>query len=112
MRGETPYCHHRQVMEYFTLDAKPTGTDSATVDAAQRRAWNACAGMACSKCNVSAWQYCRNWTSGVWRVTRFHRPRQDAAGVPGILAPVGIHGLSWAKAKGGFEWDNRRVPTV
>ncbi|MFD9092845.1 hypothetical protein [Streptomyces collinus] len=43
---------------------------------------------------------------------RFHRPRQDAAGAPGILALVGINGLSWAKCTGRFMWDDRRVPAV
>lgn len=99
-------------MEYFTLTAKPAGHDSATVEAALRRAWNACAEAACSKCGVAPWQYCRNWTAGAWYVTRFHRPRQDAAGAPKLLAPVGINGLSWAKGTGRFVWDDRRVPSV
>ncbi|WP_455567604.1 zinc finger domain-containing protein [Streptomyces anandii] len=99
-------------MEYFTLVAKPTGHDPATIEAALRRAWNACAGVACPKCGVPPWQYCRNWTSGgPWYVTRFHRPRQDAAGAPEILAPVGIYGLSWAKGTGRFTWEGRRVPS-
>ena len=96
-------------MEYFTLTAKPTGQDVRTVDAALRRAWNACAGVACPKCDVPSWQYCRNWIRGAWSVTRFHRPRQDAAGAPEILAPLGIYGLSWARGTGAFRWDNRRV---
>ena len=99
--------------DYFTLDPTTKATrDPAVVDAALRRAWNACAGVPCSKCGVSAWQYCRDKTRGAWRVTRFHRPRQDAAGAPGILAQVGIHGLSWAKGNGVFAWDDRRVPTM
>jgi hypothetical protein len=99
-------------MEYFTLDAKPAGVDPDIVDAALRRAWNACAAVACPKCGVPARQYCRNWTAGSWRITRFHRPRQDAAGVPEILTPVGVRGLGWAKGKGGFSWVDRHVPTV
>ncbi len=99
-------------MDYFTLFAKPSAYDAASVDAALRRAWNACAGAACPKCRVPAGRYCRNLTGGAWYVTRFHRPRQDAADVPGILAPVGVHGLSWAKGTGSFAWDDRHVPTV
>jgi hypothetical protein len=100
-------------MEYFTLGAKKTSGDPAAVDAALRQAWNACASVACSKCGVAAWQYCRNSTGGTLLVTRFHRPRQDAAGAPKILARVGVRELSWAKAKGGgITWDDRRVPTV
>ncbi|CAK7286626.1 hypothetical protein ACNFR7_11280 [Streptomyces sp. RM1] len=99
-------------MEYFTLTAKSTAGDSTAVEAALRQAWNACAETACPKCGVTAGQYCRNRTRGSWYVTRFHRPRQDAAGVPQILPPVGINGLSWAKGKGGFLWDGRRIPTV
>jgi hypothetical protein len=104
-------CHHRP-MEYFTFAAKPTGLDPAGIEAALCRAWNACAGVACSKCDVPPWQYCRNRTSGTWYVTRFHRPRQDAADASGILALVGIYGLSWAKGAGRFTWDSRRVPEV
>ena len=103
-------CHHRLV-EYFTLAAKPaTGYQQAAVDAALRRAWNACAAAACPKCGVPAWRYCRDRTAGALYVARFHRPRQDAAGVDGILPAVGINGLSWAKAAGRFAWDGRRIP--
>ncbi|MFE9630106.1 hypothetical protein [Streptomyces sp. NPDC006463] len=98
-------------MDYFALPA-PADHDSATTKAALRRAWNACAAKPCSKCGVTAWRYCRNRTGGVLYVTRFHRPRQDAAGSPAILRPVGINGLSWAKGKGVFVWDDRRVPEV
>ncbi|CAL9364381.1 zinc finger domain-containing protein [Streptomyces sp. enrichment culture] len=100
-------------MEYFTLVAKkPMSHEPGAVEAALRQAWNACAETACPKCYVPAGQYCRNRTAdGTW-VTRFHRPRQDAADVPQILPSVGIHGLSWATGKGGFRWDDRRVPTV
>jgi len=97
--GETG-CHHRP-MEYFTLAAKPTDQDAATIEAALGRAWNACAGVACSKCHVPPWQYCRNRTGGAWCVTRFHRPRQDAAAAPGILAPVGIYGLVGRRVRAG-----------
>lgn len=99
-------------MEYFTLTAKPAGHDPAVVEATLRRAWNACAKIACSKCDAPSWQYCRNRTGGAWYGTRFHRPRQDAAGVPELLAPVGIRGLSWAKGVGRFSWDDRRVPAA
>lgn len=100
-------------MEYFTLTAKPTTDNPVAVEAALRRAWNACAKTACPKCGVPAGQYCRNRSArSDWHVTRFHRPRQDAAGVPQILPLVGIYGLSWAKGKGRFLWDSRRVPTV
>lgn len=99
-------------MDYFTLAVKPTSHATAAIEIALRQAWNACAGVACSKCGVRPWQYCRIWTSNAWYVTRFHRPRQDAAGAPGILAPVGIHGLNWAKGTGRFVWDDRRVLPV
>ncbi|MGW4529105.1 zinc finger domain-containing protein [Amycolatopsis sp. NPDC004378] len=99
--------------DYFTLDPTSKATrDPAVVEAALRRAWNACAGVPCPKCGVAAGQYCRDKTRGSWWVTRFHRPRQDAAGARGILARVGIHGLSWAKGTGVFAWDDRRVPTM
>ncbi|MFD8494946.1 hypothetical protein [Amycolatopsis sp. NPDC059657] len=99
--------------EYFGLDTKKASGEPAVVDAALRRAWNACAGMACSKCGVPAWQYCRNSTRGTLLVTRFHRPRQEAAGALKILAKVGIRELSWAKVRaGGIKWDDRRVPTL
>lgn len=88
-------------MEYFALDTEQSDADPTEVEAALRRAWNACAGVACTKCGVSAGQYCRNQTRGIWRVARFHRPRQDTADVPRILAAVNIRGLSWAKAKAG-----------
>ncbi|MFC8996327.1 hypothetical protein ACFT7U_11555 [Streptomyces rochei] len=99
-------------MEYFTLAAKKHTSEPGAVEAALRQAWNACTETACPKCRVPAWQYCRDRTAGVLYVTRFHRPRQDAAGVPQVLPPVGVHGLSWAKGKGRFQWDDRRVPTV
>ncbi|MGW6218357.1 zinc finger domain-containing protein [Streptomyces olivaceus] len=100
-------------MEYFTLAPKKTTShEPQVVEAALRQAWNACARTACPKCHVPAGQYCRNDTAGVTWVTRFHRPRQDAAGVPQILPPVGIHGLNWATGKGRYRWDDRRVPTV
>ena len=99
-------------MEFFTLTAKPTDHDPATVEAALRQAWNACAEVPCSKCNVPSWQYCRNRTNGAWYVTRFHRPRQDMAGAPEILAAVGIFGLSWAKGTGRFAWDVHQVPAM
>ncbi|AJP02660.1 hypothetical protein TU94_15360 [Streptomyces cyaneogriseus subsp. noncyanogenus] len=99
-------------MEYFNLAVKPTGHDPATVEAALRRAWNACASVACLKCHVPPWQYCRNVTGGARYVTRFHRPRQDAAGAPALLAPVGIHGLGWARGRGSFLWDDRRLSAV
>lgn len=100
-------------MEYFTLATKPSGHDPATVEAALRQAWNACAGVACSKCSVAPWQYCRNRVSGgPWVVTRFHRPRQDVAGARGVLALVQVYGLSWAKCTGRFAWDSRRVPML
>ncbi|MCR6490538.1 hypothetical protein M8542_47825 [Amycolatopsis sp. OK19-0408] len=38
---------------------RKTTRDPAVVDAALRRAWNACAGVPCSKCGVPAWQCCR-----------------------------------------------------
>lgn len=101
-------CHHRP-MEYFTLTAKPTDQDAHAIDAALRRAWNACAGVACPKCHVPSWQYCRKWSHGAWFVTRYHRPRQDAAGAPQVLARMAIRGLSWAKGTGAFRWDNRRA---
>ncbi|MGW1768835.1 zinc finger domain-containing protein [Streptomyces sp. NPDC002073] len=100
-------------MEYFILPSDRTAHDPAVVEPALRRAWNACAAVACSKCGAGAGRYCRNRTSGgPWRVTRFHRPRQDAAGVPRILGPVGIHGLSWAKGTGSYTWDSRPVPEL
>ncbi|WP_217144912.1 hypothetical protein [Streptomyces sp. AC627_RSS907] len=99
-------------MKYFTLTTKPTGHDPSGVEAALRRAWNACAAVACPKCHVPPWQYCRDRTRGAWYVTRFHRPRQDAASASAILTPVGIHGLSRAKGTGVFTWDDRRVPTL
>ncbi|MFE2128633.1 zinc finger domain-containing protein [Streptomyces amritsarensis] len=99
-------------MDYFTLPAKASADDVAATEAALRRAWNACAAVRCSKCGAAAGQYCRNRTGGTLYVTRFHRPRQDAAGAPEILRPVGINGLSWARAKGAFVWDGRRVPQV
>uniref|UniRef100_UPI003F497A46 zinc finger domain-containing protein n=1 Tax=Amycolatopsis sp. CA-096443 TaxID=3239919 RepID=UPI003F497A46 len=98
--------------EYFTLAAKPSGVDPSVVDAALRQAWNACADVACPKCGVQAWQYCRNLTGGSWWVTRFHRPRQDAAGAQQILARAQVHGLSWAKGNGVFAWDDRRISTL
>ena len=97
-------------MDYFTLDTQQPNADPSKVEAALRQAWNACAGVACTKCGVPAGQYCRNQTRGTWRVTRFHRPRQDAADVPRILAAMKIRGLSWAKGKGTFTWDDRRIP--
>lgn len=110
--GRVAGCHHRP-MEYFTLVAKkPTSHDRSAVESALRQAWNACAETACPKCHVPAGQYCRNSTAGVMYVTRFHRPRQDAAGVPQILPPVGINGLSWATGRGRFKWDDRRMPTA
>ncbi|GAA3375552.1 hypothetical protein GCM10017750_13490 [Streptomyces racemochromogenes] len=99
-------------MDYFTLPPKASGGNVAATEAALRRAWNACATVRCSKCGAAAWQYCRNRTGGTLYVTRFHRPRQDAAGAPEILRPVGINGLSWARGKGTFVWDGRRVPEV
>ena len=99
-------------MEYFTLVSKRTSHDPAAVEAALRRAWNACVEVACPKCGVEPGRYCRNSTRGVWYVTRFHRPRQDAAGAPGILAPVGVYELSWAKGTGRFVWAERRAPTA
>ncbi|MFE5565982.1 hypothetical protein ACFQ68_13430 [Amycolatopsis japonica] len=100
-------------MEYFSLSAKKATAEPAAVDLALRRAWNACAGVACSKCGVSAGQYCRNVAGGIPLVTRFHRPRQDAAGALKILARVGVRELSWAKAKGGrITWDDRRIPAA
>lgn len=99
-------------MEYFTLDTTQSSVDTATVEAALRRAWNACAGVPCTKCGVPAGQYCRNRTRGTLWITRFHRPRQDAAGARDVLAAVDIHGLSWAKGKGRFAWDDRRIPAV
>ncbi|MFD9339618.1 hypothetical protein ACFWBF_35345 [Streptomyces sp. NPDC060028] len=99
-------------MEYFTLTANTVGQDSAATEAALRQAWNACAEVACPKCHVSAGQYCRDRARGAWWVTRFHRPRQDAAAVPSVLGPVGIHGLSWAKGTGAFTWDPRRIPAA
>ncbi|MFB7353479.1 zinc finger domain-containing protein [Streptomyces gardneri] len=95
-------------MDYFTLPV-PASSDSTTVKAALRRAWNACAAVRCPKCGAAAWQYCRDRTGGVLYATRFHKPRQDAAGTPTILGAVGINGLSWARAKGRFVWDDRRV---
>ncbi|MGW2038707.1 zinc finger domain-containing protein [Streptomyces virginiae] len=99
-------------MDYFTLPAKVSGHDAVAAEAALRQAWNACAAVHCSKCGAAAWQYCRNRTGGALYVTRFHRPRQDAAGAPEILRPVGINGLSWARGKGAFVWDGRRIPEV
>lgn len=99
-------------MNYFSLPMKSTGRDSSTVEAALRRAWNACAAVSCSKCGAAAWQYCRNRTAGSLHVARFDRPRQDAASTPVILSAVGINGLSWARGKGVFVWDDRRVPEL
>ncbi|MEU5852741.1 MFS transporter [Saccharopolyspora shandongensis] len=70
------------------------------------------AGVHCAKCGVPAGQYCRNWTRGSWWVARFHRPRQDAADVDRVLAPVGIRRLSWAKGTGAFARDTRPTPTA
>lgn len=103
---------HDQPVEYFTLAAKPGDPRALRIEEALREAWTACAAQPCTKCHVPARQYCRDRTAGVHRVVRFHRPRQDDAGVPAILGPVGIGGLSWAKGKGSFEWDNRPIPTV
>ncbi|MEU3907934.1 hypothetical protein AB0F20_29690 [Streptomyces goshikiensis] len=99
-------------MEYFTLSAASAGQDPAAIHAALREAWNACAGVPCGKCCVPEGQYCRDRARGAWYVTRFHRPRQDAADLPGLLGPLGIHGLSWAKGTGWFVWDDRRVPSA
>ncbi|MEV6957217.1 hypothetical protein [Streptomyces sp. NPDC051183] len=99
-------------MEYFTLTTKTTGQDPAATAAALQQAWDACAEVPCPKCHVPAGQYCRDRTGGVLYVTRFHRPRQDAAGVPSVLGPVGIHGLSWAKGTGRYRWDDRRIPAA
>jgi hypothetical protein len=106
-------CHH-QCVGFFTLAAPSTDQPQAEVEAALRRAWSACADVACPKCGVAAWQYCRNPMAGRrgWMVTRFHRPRQDAASAPAILSPVGIYGLSWAKGKGRFEWRGQRAPAA
>lgn len=105
-------CHHRCV-EYFTLAQNPTAEhQQPAVDNAVRRAWNACAAVACPKCGVAAWQYCRDRTAGISYVARFHRARQDAAGADSILRPIGVNGLSWAKGTGRFAWDGRRVPAV
>jgi len=100
-------------MEYFTLAAESTtGQQRDVLDAALQAAWNACAAVACPKCGVAAWQYCRDRTAGVSYVARFHRARQDAAGAGGILRPLGINGLSWAKSAGRFAWDSRPIPVV
>lgn len=99
-------------MDYFHLPVASAVEDPVGAKAALKRAWNACAQVPCPKCYVAKGQYCHNGPRGSWRVTRFHRPRQDDAGVPSILGPVGIHGLSWAKGKGSFPWDDRRIPTV
>ncbi|MFD8847647.1 hypothetical protein [Streptomyces sp. NPDC059604] len=98
-------------MDFFTLPVPP-GSDPMVVEDALRQAWNACAAVYCPKCGVAAWQYCRNRTGGTLYVTRPHKPRQDAAGAPGILGPLGLNGLSWAKGKGIFVWDDRRVPEL
>ncbi|WP_143765629.1 zinc finger domain-containing protein [Catenulispora acidiphila] len=91
-------------MDYFTFVA-----GSAEVEDALRRAWNACAVVACPKCHVAAGLYCRNSISRAWYVTRPHKPRQDLAAVATILEPVGIHGLSWAKGTGTFPWTGQRM---
>jgi hypothetical protein len=96
-------------MEFFTLASKPTGHDPAAVEAALREAWNACAATPCLKCRVPPGQYCKNRTAGTFLITRFHKPRQDAAGAPGLLAPVGIHGLSWAKGTGSHVWNGQVI---
>lgn len=97
-------------MEYFRFDPKQSQTPEQ--QDALIRAWNACAETACPKCRVQAWQYCRNGHPGAWRITRYHRPRQDASGAAKILAKAGIHGLSWAKQKGTFAWKDHRVPKL
>lgn len=99
-------------MEYFTLAAKPGAPGALHIEEVLREAWNACAAQPCTKCHVPAGQYCRDRVAGVYRVVRFHRPRQDDAHVPTILGSAGIGGLSWAKGKGSFVWDSRTVPTV
>ena len=96
-------------MEYFTLPTPPSAEDPDAVQAELRRAWNACAAVACPKCLVAPWQYCRNRTGGELFVARFHKPRQDAAGAPAILAALGITGLSWAKQTGTHVWDERKI---
>lgn len=40
--------YHHQAMEYFALDTEQPDADPTDVEAALRRAWNACAGVACT----------------------------------------------------------------
>ncbi|MFJ3311140.1 hypothetical protein ACIPSA_51165 [Streptomyces sp. NPDC086549] len=62
------------------------------------RALRACAQISCPKCEVEPWQHCRNRLAAAgWINTRFHKPRQMAAGAPAILGPVGIHHFRWQK---------------
>ncbi|WP_332010675.1 hypothetical protein [Streptomyces uncialis] len=102
-------------MEFFRLVIKPSEHDPSTVEAALRRAWNACAEVGCPKpnCRAKPWEYCRNKLGGVWVVTQFHKPRQDAANTLDITRPVGIGGLRWARPTNySMEWASQRVPQI
>lgn len=98
-------------MDFFRLAAAPDERDPAAFDAALRRAWNACAAVACPKCRVAAWEHCRNRTAGVSHVAQFHKPRQDAANALDITRPVGIYGLGWAKFRS-VAWAGQRIPPM
>ncbi|MFF1690755.1 hypothetical protein [Streptomyces sp. NPDC058254] len=99
-------------MEPFRLVVKPGEYDPATVEAALRRAWNACAAVACPKCRAKPGEYCRNRNGSIWFVAQFHKPRQEAANTLAITRPVGIGGLSWAKCTGRITWSAQRIPTM
>lgn len=98
-------------MELFRLAAKPSEHDPAT-EAALRRAWNACAAVPCPKCRAKPWEYCRNRSGGIWFVTQFHKPRQEAANTLAITRPVGIGGLRWAKCRERTAWSAQRIPPM
>ncbi|MFD0396935.1 hypothetical protein ACFVHI_02495 [Kitasatospora sp. NPDC127121] len=87
--------------------AKATEVTTLDVEAALARAWRACAETGCPQCGVEAWQYCRNEIKGAMYAFRFHRGRQDAAGVRAILKPVGLPDKHWQNGVGRWEWDER-----
>ncbi|MGX1952594.1 hypothetical protein [Streptomyces sp. CB02115] len=64
------------------------------------------------KCRVRAGQYCRDRVAGKVIMTRFHKPRHDAANAPSVLGPVGIYGLSWSRVRGQHAWRGDEIPQL
>ncbi|MGW4806430.1 hypothetical protein [Kitasatospora sp. NPDC004272] len=87
--------------------AQATDITILDLEAAYARAWRACAETACPQCGVEPWQYCRNEIKGVMYAFKFHRGRQDAAGVRAIFKTVGRPDTHWLHGVGRWEWDER-----